>query len=322
MTNAESISRHREAIPSGTDRPRPVVAVGSAQMTASVKGAERRIKRRVIEHADLPAIADLLTTGFPERPRSTWLLGLDRMSQRRVPADRPRFGLMLEAEDRPVGVLLMIFSEQQVDGQMTTRCNLSSWYTQAPFAPHASLLLNAALKSRDVTFVNVSPAPRTEPIIEAQGFRSFCHGSLLTLPALSRPRDRTAVMPLHDADAERFAERDLLRDHLALGCLCFSVATESGPEPFVFARAPKVRGMLPCVQLLFCRSVMVLTRYAAALGRALLRRGFLGMLVDAEGPLAGIATRRINASQPRYARGPHPPRPGDLAYTELAIFND
>ena len=41
---------------------------------------------------------------------------------------------------------------------------------------HAPLLIAAALKRRDVTYMNVSPAPHTWSTVEAQGFQAYASG--------------------------------------------------------------------------------------------------------------------------------------------------
>ena len=38
---------------------------------------------------------------------------------------------------------------------------------------------------RDVTYINISPAPPTWPVVEAQGFRRFSEGQFFAVPALS-----------------------------------------------------------------------------------------------------------------------------------------
>ena len=69
-------------------------------------------------------------------------------------------------------------------GQITTRCNLSSWYVDPAFRAYATLLVSHALSHRDVTYLNVSAAPHTWPIIEAQGFARYCDGIFVAVPLL------------------------------------------------------------------------------------------------------------------------------------------
>jgi hypothetical protein len=44
-------------------------------------------------------------------------------------------------------------------------------------------------------------------------------------------------------------------------------------------------------------------------------------VVDANGPIPGLVGRYSEARGRKYAKGPHVPRLGDLAYTEGVFFN-
>jgi hypothetical protein len=55
------------------------------------------------------------------------------------------------------------------------------------------------MRHRNVTFVNVSPAPHTRPIVEAQGFARYSDGQFVAVPAFARaPGD--VVFRLQDGD--------------------------------------------------------------------------------------------------------------------------
>jgi hypothetical protein len=49
-------------------------------------------------------------------------------------------------------------------------------------------------------------------------------------------------------------------------------------------------------------------------------RGRPVIILDADGPIAGLAGRYFADTTPKYFRGPAAPRLGDLAYTEAALF--
>ena len=51
---------------------------------------------------------------------------------------------------------------------------------------YAPLLTKIAQHHKEVTYLNISPATWTWPIIEAQGFVSYCSGLFFSIPALSR----------------------------------------------------------------------------------------------------------------------------------------
>lgn len=282
------------------------------------------VRRRQILDADLDAVAELLSHGFSLRPKAYWLRGLARQRDRSVPQDFPRYGYLLESEGRPVGALLMIYSVTEADGEPSIRCNLSSWYVEPAFRAHAPFLTSYALRDKSVTYVNVSPAPNTWPIIEAQGFRMFGQGKLLTFPALKRSSEQVRIVRVGEGvgseDEPDLPERALLQDHARYGCLSLAVEADDGLHPFVFMRRSIVRRIVPTMQLVFCRDLAEFVRFASPLGRYLVRRGTPWVLVDANGPLDGLVTRTIQKTSRRYVRGPHAPRPGDLAYTEGVLY--
>src|SRR4051812_36993281 len=96
--------------------------------------------------------------------------GLRRQATRGVPGNYPRFGYMLDNEGVPVGVLLLLYSVRDCIGEMTVHCDLSSWYVEPGYRLYAPMLTKIAQRHDEVTYFNISPAPWTWPIIEAQGF--------------------------------------------------------------------------------------------------------------------------------------------------------
>ena len=279
------------------------------------------LRRRLIEDDDLDRVAAFLASGFSGRPPDDWRRGLERLRHRESPAGYPRYGRLLEIGGRVVGCLLTIHAEiDDGAGGTHVRCNLSSWSVDPDFAGHAPLLLGAALRDKSVTYVNISPALHTQPIIEAQGFRPFAAGSLATVPLAARRRERARVRPFAEEDRHGMTDGGLVADHAALGCLCLIAEAADGAHPFVFSTPRRLSRLVPATQLLYCRDVSAYVRFAGALGFALLRRGAALALVDGAPRLPGVPGRPINMRQKRYVVGPHPPRPGDLAYTELAVF--
>ena len=279
------------------------------------------LQRRIIEETDLDSVVALLAAGFPAYPAAWWQRALERLRRRQSPAGYPRYGRLLETNGRVVGVLLTIHAEMtDVSGVPLVRCNLSSWYVESAFSGHAPLLLGAALRDKTVTFLNITPAPHTQAIIEAQGFRPFAAGSLLTIPMLARRHERMRVRAFAVADEAGWPDGGLVADHAALGCLCLVVEADDGAHPFVFAPPRRLRRFVPATQLLYCRDLSAYVRFAGSLGAALLRHGSALTLVDGVDRLPGVPGRPVNTGQNKYAVGPHPPRPGDLAYTEFAVF--
>lgn len=281
---------------------------------------------REIQQSDVEAIADLLTRGFVHRSRDYWMLGLRRQGARSLPPDAPRYGYLMESDGKPVGCLLLIYSTRTIDGQATICCNVSSWYVDPEFRNYAALFASMTQKRKDITYFNVTPAAPTWPILEAQGFQVYCRGLYFSFPVLSRngrgmrveavTPDTASVAGLTDE------ELSMLKRHAGYGCLSLVCRTADEVVPFVFFSLRKRRGIvpLPALQLGFCREIADYVRCASAMGHYLLRRGSPVVILDANGPIAGLVGIYSEARGRKYFKGPGRPRLGDLADTELAIF--
>jgi len=98
--------------------------LGRLPATSPVSSLKPQTRCREISEADLGHVADLLASGFYGRPRDYWLQGLRRQASRQVPQGYPRFGYMLDHEGLPVGVLLLIYSLREANGEAAIHCNL------------------------------------------------------------------------------------------------------------------------------------------------------------------------------------------------------
>ncbi len=281
------------------------------------------IRCRPIELADLPAITALLVRGFPERDRGYWEQGLIRLRDRDLPEGYPRFGFVLTAGGRAVGVLLQLFSAAP-DAPAVIRCNVSSWFVEPAFRPYASLLVSAALRLKNVTYTNMTAAPHTWPILRAQGYRRYSQGQAFFVPLLTAPVPNVTVRQVagEGGAIERLDPQTaaLLQRHAGYGCLSLICDTGQDVFPFVFVPRSTARNFVTAAQLVYCRDVAELRRFAGNIGRFLIRRGIAIAVVDGTAPrprLVGIAFRE---KAPRYARGADPPAASDLADTELVIF--
>jgi hypothetical protein len=281
------------------------------------------IRCRQITANDVPEVTALLARGFPSRDMQFWGHALAQLGARQPPAGLPQYGYLLESGDRPVGAILLVCAQVQTRDTSVRRCNLSSWYVEPAFRSYAALLVSRSLSHKDVTFLNISAAPHTWPIIEAQGFSRYSDGVFVAVPALNgllghsgvtifdaRTRPAVAFDPL---------EQDILLQHADLGCISLWCATSERAYPFVF-RPRRVKKLLPCAQLIYCRDVGDFVRFAGPLGRALLWHGKPLVIVDANAPMPGLVGLYRRGSMPRYFKGPQKPRLGDLAFTEYAVL--
>jgi hypothetical protein len=281
------------------------------------------IRCRQIADADVPAIVALLARGFPARGRAFWQHALAQLAKRKPPPGLPQYGYLVARDGEPVGAILVICSTVRAGDGFTTRCNLSSWYVEPAFRSYAPLLVSRALAHKDVTYLNVSPAPHTTPIIEAQGFARYSDGLFVAVPMLKDlfGGERVQVIEAHErvpVEIDPF-EREILRQHAALGCISFWCVAAGRAYPFVF-RPRIVKKFIPCARLIYCRDIGDLARFAGPIGRYLARRGTPLVIVDANGPLPGLVGVFRGGRMPKYFKGGERPRLGDLAYTEFAVL--
>jgi hypothetical protein len=284
------------------------------------------IRCREIGTSDLDSVADLLTRGFPRRSRDYWWRGLQRQATRASPASYPRFGYLLEHDGNLVGVLLLIYSDRGTASQPRIWCNLSSWYVEPPFRNYASMLTRIAQRLPEVTYVNISAARQTWPIVEAQGFRAYCTGLFFSVPALSlagygAPVERVTA-DATGIDGIPSDEAMLLIRHARYGCLSLIVRTKQRVIPLVLqqVRIRQGRFALPAMQLIYCRDVSDFVACAGAVGRFLLWSGRVSVMIDANAPvepLLGVYTERRGR---KYIKGPQLAQLGNLSETELPIY--
>jgi hypothetical protein len=281
------------------------------------------VRCRQIGDNDVAAVAALLTRGFPNRTHQFWLNALQQLERREPPPGLPKYGYLLESDGVPVGAILMICSAMRSGGDVAPRCNLSSWYVDPGFRAYATLLVSHALRHKNVTYLNVSAAPHTWPIIEAQGFSRYSDGIFIAMPMLNGlfgdPKAKVFDARQKPAVAFDAFEQEVLSQHAQHGCISLWCATADSAYPFVF-RPRVVKRLMPCAQLIYCRDVGDFVRFAGPIGRYLALRGRPFVIVDSNAPILGLVGAFRGGSMPKYFKGPQRPRLGDLAYTEYAVL--
>jgi hypothetical protein len=291
-----------------------------------VNAAKPQIRCREIREADLDRVADLLTRGFIGRSRDYWIQGLRRQAERKVPQGYPRFGYMLDHDGAPVGVLLLLYMLRPSDEELAIHCNLSSWFVEPAFRNYAPMLTKIAQRHAEVSYFNISPATWTWPIIEAQGFRPYCKGLFFSFPALSRSVPGMTVEVVSpeatEIDGLDAGDVELLTRHAGYGCLSLVCRTAGKVLPLVLMPMRIRRGWIapPAVQLIYARDVADYVACAGAIGRFLLRRGKLSVLLNANGPLEGVRGLYTEKRGRKYFKGPHRPKLADLSDTELVVY--
>lgn len=282
------------------------------------------IRARLITDADVAEVVNLLTRGFvTDRPRAFWNNFFACLGDRPVPAGFPRYGYVVESDGTFVGVLVMIFSTISEGGKQKIRCNVSSWYVDPGFRSYASLLASQVFKFKNVTVLIVSAARHTHPMVEVRGFARCSNGIFMAVPALSR-RFEVGQVRVIDAQNQPDApfdphERELMLEHAKYGCTSLWCVTPERAHPFVF-RPRRIKVLLPCAQIVYCRNIDEFVRFARPIGLFLARSLQLAVMIDANGPIPGLVGRYYPDKMPKYVWGPDQPRLGDLAYTEASLF--
>jgi hypothetical protein len=276
---------------------------------------------REITAADHDAVARLLAKGF-QRPVWYYAEALRRLARHPTPPGRPRYGLMMEADGVVVGAILLIFSTLHVGGNACTRCNVTSWYVEPGYKAYAAVFMSRALRHKDVTYVNISARPAARPVALAQGFQCYSNGQYVSVPVLhprsGGPVKICGIQTVPDVPFDPM-DRELLTAHAEFGCLSLWCVTPERAYPLVFLPR-RFKRIVPGVQLIYCRDVEDLVRFAGPLGRFLAARGKFVVSIDANGPIAGLPGHYVEGKSPRFFKGPQPPRLGDIAYTQGAMF--
>jgi hypothetical protein len=303
---------------SGPDRP------AKSQKKAMPHFPPLPVRCRQITANDLDAVADLLANGFKTRSRREWVRVLGILGRHPQPDGFPKYGYMLESGAKPVGVILLIAIVVREGNAQSVRCNLSSWYVEPQFRCHAALLSARVLRHAPATYLNMTAAPNTWPTIEVQGFSRYRQGVFVAMPALAKARPGCEVVRLRDA--KQFEgklppdELALLAEHARYGCVVLCCTTPEGSYPFVFRRR-RIKRLLPCSVLIYCRNLADFARCAGPIGRYLALRCAPLVLLHADEPIAGLPGRYFAGHLPFYAKGPDLPRSGNLTYTEAAMFS-
>jgi hypothetical protein len=74
------------------------------------------------------------------------------------------------------------------------------------------------------------------------------------------------------------------------------------------------------MQLIYCRDLADYVACAGAIGRFLLGRGKISVIMDANGPIDGLRGFYTEKRGRKYFKGPHQPSLGDLSDTELVVY--
>lgn len=273
---------------------------------------------REIDVSDLPTVATLLTEGFPRRSPEFWSDRLQRLRARDPAPNTPRFGHAIETADGLQGVALTIGSLHEADIAPLTIINISSWTVRPAFrGKPAKELYGHASSVAGPTYSNLSAALHTQKAIKAYGFAERTAGQVI---GIGRRSSGKRVGVLSRGDAERLGlgagVADMLAYHEQRGCIALCLDLPDRLAPLLFLPR-RVKPGLPIAQLIYCERESDLLEHSATISMALLKRGFLAMLVDASAPLPGFLGRYFPGRAAKYYKGPLPSLYVDHSYSEM-----
>ena len=279
------------------------------------------VRCREIMPDDRERIIDLLARGFGQAPREHWSRVLSVLAAHHTPEGYPKYGYLLENDGVAVGVLLMIFTARVDNGVTQVQCCESSYYVDPPFRFYAPLLVKSSHRFNQVTYLNVSAARHTWTVLDTQGYKRIAGSVYCAVPVLCPvdigQRVRRVGVTFSDQRLD-CAENRLLRQHAGYKC-CISVICERDGVIFPFVFVLRRKYGIGFAFLIYCHSQADIVTFAGALGRFLARRLVLLVIIDASESIAGVPGMLL-AKYPKYWKGEKAPRVGDLAYTELAMF--
>lgn len=283
---------------------------------------KERVRCRPIAEGDLDAVAVLLAEGFRGRSRQAFRAGLERLTHRDVPTSAQRYGYCLDTGSRIVGAIVLIASARTVDGKPTIFCNVSSWYVIPDFRAYAQLLVSVALRNKDFTYTNVTPAPHTWDIVERQGYTRYCSGLFFAAAILAKPRAGAVIERFGKPDHSALPDFGMLKRHHDLGCDVVAAREGERLSGFVFRRYRIRSGRLalPAMFVLHTPDREQLVALSGNFGRYFMRKAAPFLVMDADGPVPGLTGVYTERRGRKYYRGPHRPALCDLADTEYAVF--
>ncbi|SFV37234.1 hypothetical protein SAMN05216456_2819 [Devosia crocina] len=274
---------------------------------------------QTIDDTNSSAAVSLLEEGFPHHRAGFWRDALLRMADYARLHQFHGLGTIMTAGGQPAGVLLTLPARLS-DGRCVV--NLSSWYVRQKYSWLAPRMLQMATSDPTLTYTDLTASHDAAKLNAALGFRTVTSATAFCLvPFLALQFGGTARIipwsPDTSADLDP-AQRDMLRFHRDLDCLCAVLEEPEGTSPLIFNRA-RWRG-LPCARLLHVRPGPVKPALGA-MGRFLLRSGVPTMTLPAtaDGELPIRWPGRTDT--PVQVKGEWQGERVDAAYSEMAFLH-
>jgi hypothetical protein len=248
-----------------------------------------------------------LAKGFPEKSEVFWSRGLALISDHHARRELGPIGQLLMKGENAEGVLLTIKSRLPETGRIVV--NLSSWYVEPSCRWFAPRMLQMASSSEEELFTDLTPSPEACKLNERLGFQTVTDRTLfypLPLKALRPSGARLSPLAAVSADTLPAAMREMLEDHLRLGCIVAIMQADGRHHPLVFLKTTTKK--LPSARMIYCEDREVAQRHISAIARHLLGRGRLALTMsalDGKGNAGGFAAHKFAPIQVKGAWNPH-----------------
>ena len=270
----------------------------------------------------------LLTKGFANTTAQFWQSGIERLLTSPVHAEGGEpIGHFIIADGEAVGLALLTTSDRfDETGAKTHRIvNFSAWYLEPDHRWRMPLLLNKCMADKSAIYTDLTPAPHVVPILETLGFEQINRGvELINGPvAAANIAGAGKLATWRDsplADGPEWRQR-LFADHERLGCYVWALEIDGKTTPLILKAIVKAR--LPVATVIYCEEPEMLERATSVVARALLKRGRIGLIVDApqDRPArTGIDRVGFPNKLLRFMKNGAPNGPTDFAYSELVFF--
>jgi len=248
-----------------------------------------------------------LAKGFPEKSAAFWSRGLALISDHHARRKLGSIGQLLMKGEDAAGVLLTIKSRLPETGSIVV--NLSSWYVEPSCRWFAPRMLQMASSSEEELFTDLTPSPEACKLNERLGFQTVTDHTLfypLPLKALRPSGARLSPLAAASPDTLPAAMREMLEDHLRLGCIVAIMQADGHHYPLVFLKTTTKK--LPSARLIYCEDREIAQRHISAIARHLLFRGRLALTMaalDGERNAGGFAAHKFAPIQVKGAWNPH-----------------
>lgn len=222
---------------------------------------------------------------------------------------RPNFGMQLRDGDRLAGVLLAIYSDQQLGGQLHRFCNPHSWCVLPEYRQQSIGLVLAIIKQTGLNFTMLTPNPKVAQVFRALRFHDLPR-DILIFPNLP-----FGLTPNRDARTEVDEQRimDMLPDeaqrdyqlHRQIPWLHFVAVGSRGDACLVVYKRSRWK-RLPSARILHISNRASLGRHLPLLRRHFLfRNGMFTSQVEARlvGQMRGMTIRK-SSSQAKLWQSP------------------